>query len=146
MVSGISCSSFGCQKLTLKLMEPKRKRNIIALVIFVFISLSFTGGGSYITYWQSSGEQVIAKVTYCTQKRRSEYCTGFWFVDDKAITGHIENATSDDVGNKIEVRALGEHAIKPNLGLPFTLFGFGLLFALMGWQWWKKELKTTNFK
>jgi hypothetical protein len=123
--------------------SSKRKANMIALIIFLSLCLCFTGSGSYISYWQLSGMPVIARVTLCTQKRRSEFCTGFWFIGNRSFTGHIENASSDDIGNRIEARAIGDHAIKPSLRLPLVLLSVGILFALMSWQWWKKEIKTS---
>lgn len=116
-------------------------RNGIALLLFTGISAAFIAGASYLIYLQREGVPTEATVNYCTQLRRSEVCHGTWFVNGKFVSGTIENVTSDDIGSKVEVRAIGDSAIKPGLRLPIVLYAIGLLFSFMGWTWWMKEAK-----
>ena len=114
-------------------------RNLIALILIMGGSIGFVIGGSYLIYWQRMGIKAIAVVTDCRQSRRSEVCNGAWMVDGKVITGILENVSTADMGKKIEVRLMGERAIKPGLRLPILLYGLGVTIALLGWRWWKKE-------
>ena len=96
-------------------------------------------GSGYTYYMQRSGTPAQATATSCMKHGRAYVCRGLWFADGRLHSGYIENAHPSEQGQRIEVRTLGERAIKPGLRLPIVLLSMGLAIFLLGWRWWSKE-------
>jgi len=118
---------------------PPKTRSVLGLILIGAVSLGFLFGGAYLIYWQKSGTPTTATVTSCMKSRRSEVCRGSWFIHGRVKLGILENVNSSDLGKRIEVRALGDRAIKPGLRLPIILFVIGGGIGLLGLYWWVKE-------
>jgi len=114
-------------------------KNSITILIISTVVLGCFAGGSYLIYRQSVGTMVEATVTGCKKIRRAEICSGSWVYEGKLQYGELENVNSDDLGNKIQMRAVDDRAVKPGLRIPVVLFLIGLAIAVLGWLWWTKE-------
>jgi hypothetical protein len=114
-------------------------RSVLGLILVMLVAVGFLIGGAHLLYWQKMGEPTTATVTECVKKRRSDVCKGTWMTKSGFHVGTIENANSTDLGNRVEVRVLGERALIPGLRLPLVLFGVGLGIGILGWVWWVRE-------
>jgi hypothetical protein len=107
---------------------------LIGLVAAVFFF-----GSAWTYYRQKTGTPVQASVTACSSGRGSQVCRGSWMLDGRVHLGEIEGVTRADLGQRIEVRAWDDRAIKPGLRLPIILLVIGLGFVGLGAKWWKEQ-------
>jgi hypothetical protein len=124
----------------------RRVRNWIALFVFVGISIGFLTGASLIVFLQTKGILTTAHIASCRRLQRSSVCHGTWRIDGQSYGGTVENTTSDDLYSDVQVRALGNKAIRPGLRMPIVFYVAGVAFAVMGFFWWKNELSGTHPK
>ena len=108
----------------------------------VFVALALVGvgmavGGVVVYHNATTGRVAYVKVGEChyTGTGRGEICTGTWVAGGSllgsghVVIGHIEGATSDQIGHTLKVRVHGGTAYVRSLRLPIILFVFGVFIA-----------------
>lgn len=118
--------------------RPRGGGGKAVVVLAAVLALACIGGGAYIMWVQRTGELTEATVTDCQRHRRSTTCTGTWVEGGSLLEGGhveigtIEGATSDDVGETIDVRVDGGRAYTLSSRLPAVLIGVGLVVVALG--------------
>jgi hypothetical protein len=114
------------------------QRSITIVFVAVF-ALGFIGGGVFILLTQQTGTPAEATVTDCQRTGRSAYsCNGTWVAGGdlisggRVVRGTIDGASSDDIGETLDVRLSGDRAYTTSLRLPLVLIGLGVAFAALG--------------
>jgi hypothetical protein len=112
------------------------------VIVSVLFSLVLLGGGAYVLFTQRTGTPARATVTECNQSRRNVVCSGTWVAggglvggDGRVVLGTIDGASSDDLGQTIDVRLSGDRAYTTSLRLPLILLGSGVtVLVLAGYE------------
>jgi hypothetical protein len=120
-------------------MSELRGRIVVPLLLAVFglVGVAMAVGGVVVYHRATTGRVTDVKVSDChfLSTGRREFCTGAWVVGgsllDKGhvVIGHIEGATSDDLGHTLKVRIHGGTAYVRSIRLPIILFVFGVFIA-----------------
>lgn len=108
-----------------------RRERVVILVFMVVSALLFGGGGVFLLVSQRTGTAAVATVTECHRQRRAEVCTGSWTIGElteggQVVVGTIEGASSDDVGDTLDVRVHGGAAYTASLRLPVILLSLAV--------------------
>jgi hypothetical protein len=117
-------------------------RYFVIFGVVVLIGLGLVGGGIFLLVQRETGTHARATVINCTSTA-SRYgganCIGTWVVGDsvadggRVVTGPIDGATRDDLGNTIEVTVSGDHAYIRSLTTSIVLLSIGLgIVVFMG--------------
>jgi len=109
----------------------------LLLGLFGLVGVGMAVGGVIVYHRVTTGTITTVKVSDChfLSTGRREYCTGAWVTGGSllgsghVVIGHIEGASSDDVGHTLKVRIHGGTAYVPSLRLPIILFVLGLFIA-----------------
>jgi hypothetical protein len=121
-------------------VNDPRKVGVFLLIIPGGILALIT---SYLLVLQVTGERAIAEVAdcYATYGGRTMFsvlfkiapCKGTWTASGATHSGSIANTSEEDEGQRIEVRARGDRAIKPGYAHIF-MFEVGVA-CVVGGAW-----------
>jgi hypothetical protein len=117
--------------------KPPTRRAFYILVAFFGLSAIGFLTGAYFS-WQDEHTGIAGKVriTHCvshTMKYGGLNCDGTWVYKDRVVTGYVENAKANQVGDTVDARIHGtSHATIKTLWVSIGLALFGLFEAIVG--------------